>query len=177
LLLILYSSQAEQETGNRILASRFPISCFKPRLSELSSLDFRQWPSANPSSQPSSSSSALSPLLFPIFLFQAEALRTEFLGFPAMVSGQSVVPTIIFLLCLVFTAVSHSIIQLAFGDRKIRIDDDLYCDSWRLSVDTNNAEYWSTVLARCERFVKHYMPATMDDDGCRCRNSSNLRPS
>jgi hypothetical protein len=94
-----------------------------------------------------------------------------------MVSGQSVVPTIIFLLCLVFTAVSHSIIQLASGDCKIRIDDDLYCDSWRLSVETNNAENWSTVLARCERFVKHYMPATMDDDGCRRRNSSNLRPS
>jgi hypothetical protein len=74
-----------------------------------------------------------------------------------MASGQSVVRTILFLLCLVSTAVSHSLIQLVSGDRKIRIDDDLYCDSWRLSVENNNAGYWSTVPSRCERFVQDYM--------------------
>jgi len=74
-----------------------------------------------------------------------------------MAFGQYLVPTSLFLLCLVSTAVSHSIIQLVSGDRKIRIDDDLYCDSWRFSVETNDAGYWSTVPVRCERFVQDYM--------------------
>lgn len=80
-----------------------------------------------------------------------------------MASGQSLLPTILFLLCLVVsTAASHSIIQLfsettLFGNRKIRVDDDIYCESWRFSVETNDAGSWSTVPARCELFVQDYM--------------------
>ncbi|XP_062149367.1 acid phosphatase 1-like [Alnus glutinosa] len=74
-----------------------------------------------------------------------------------MASYQSIVPTILSLLCLVSTAFSHSLIQLVSSNRKIRVDDDLYCDSWRLSVETNNAGYWSTVPSRCESFVKDYL--------------------
>lgn len=39
-------------------------------------------------------------------------------------------------------------------------DDDadaLFCDSWRLSVETGNAGPWSTVPDRCGEFVRGYM--------------------
>ncbi|XP_059433409.1 acid phosphatase 1-like [Corylus avellana] len=75
-----------------------------------------------------------------------------------MASGQSLVPTILLLLlCIVSTAVANSIIQVVSGDRKIQIDDNLYCDSWRLSIETNNYGVWSTVPERCESFVQDYM--------------------
>ncbi|KAL5225983.1 hypothetical protein ABZP36_012622 [Zizania latifolia] len=35
--------------------------------------------------------------------------------------------------------------------------DALYCDSWRLSVETANAGPWSAVPARCGEFVRAYM--------------------
>ncbi|KAH7512954.1 hypothetical protein FEM48_Zijuj12G0145200 [Ziziphus jujuba var. spinosa] len=35
--------------------------------------------------------------------------------------------------------------------------DSLFCDSWRLSVETNNAGYWSTIPGRCVDFVKDYV--------------------
>ncbi|XP_064952724.1 acid phosphatase 1-like isoform X2 [Musa acuminata AAA Group] len=35
--------------------------------------------------------------------------------------------------------------------------DHLYCDSWRLSVETNNARFWRTVPFRCSEFVQEYM--------------------
>lgn len=35
-------------------------------------------------------------------------------------------------------------------------DDNLYCDSWRLSVETNNAGGWTTVPSRCRSFVQNY---------------------
>ncbi|WVZ79790.1 hypothetical protein U9M48_027327 [Paspalum notatum var. saurae] len=36
-------------------------------------------------------------------------------------------------------------------------DDALFCDSWRLSVETANAGPWRTVPARCAGFVRDYM--------------------
>ncbi|XP_028806511.1 acid phosphatase 1-like [Neltuma alba] len=44
-----------------------------------------------------------------------------------------------------------------FGNRKVRVDDRLYCDSWRLSVETNNAGIWEQIPERCTRFVEDYM--------------------
>ncbi|EEF48149.1 acid phosphatase 1 [Ricinus communis] len=49
---------------------------------------------------------------------------------------------------------SQSIIQIPTARSK---DDDLYCDSWRLSVETNNAGYWVNVPSRCESYVQQYM--------------------
>lgn len=43
------------------------------------------------------------------------------------------------------------------GDRKARFDDGLYCDSWRLAVETNNAGPWYSIPSKCRNFVKDYM--------------------
>jgi hypothetical protein len=62
------------------------------------------------------------------------------------------------LLCLIFTTVvSQSIIQISPDHRKIRTDDDIYCESWRFSIETNDAGNWSTIPERCLRFVQDYM--------------------
>ncbi|KAG8491513.1 hypothetical protein CXB51_014898 [Gossypium anomalum] len=37
------------------------------------------------------------------------------------------------------------------------IDDDLYCASWQLAVETNNAGSWATIPSRCVPFVRDYM--------------------
>ncbi|KAI9191992.1 hypothetical protein LWI28_016490 [Acer negundo] len=58
-------------------------------------------------------------------------------------------------------AFAESIIQISphkIPDRKIRVDDDgLYCDSWRFSVETNDAGIWSYIPSRCVKFVQDYM--------------------
>ena len=78
--------------------------------------------------------------------------KQNFLGFPAMAFLHAI------LLCLIFTTVvSQSFIQISPDHRKIRIDDDIYCESWRFSIETNDAGYWSTIPERCLRFVQDYM--------------------
>ncbi|GLT49470.1 hypothetical protein SLA2020_230220 [Shorea laevis] len=52
---------------------------------------------------------------------------------------------------------SPSLIRLPTGHRKFGFNDDLYCDSWRLSVETNNAGGWSTIPSQCQVFVQNYM--------------------
>lgn len=57
---------------------------------------------------------------------------------------------------------SESFIKLpsegaVFSSRKVRADDRVYCDSWRLSVETNNAGIWERIPERCTRFVEDYM--------------------
>lgn len=42
-------------------------------------------------------------------------------------------------------------------DRKSRVDDDLYCPGWHLSVEANNAGSWTRVPPRCVSFVQDYM--------------------
>ncbi|XWS69958.1 hypothetical protein CRYUN_Cryun03dG0008100 [Craigia yunnanensis] len=42
-------------------------------------------------------------------------------------------------------------------DRKSHVDDDLYCSSWHLAVETNNAGSWAKIPSRCESFVQDYM--------------------
>ncbi|PPS02671.1 hypothetical protein GOBAR_AA17980 [Gossypium barbadense] len=37
------------------------------------------------------------------------------------------------------------------------IDDDLYCASWQLAVETNNAGSWAAIPSRCVPFVRAYM--------------------
>ncbi|XP_022754940.1 acid phosphatase 1-like [Durio zibethinus] len=41
--------------------------------------------------------------------------------------------------------------------RKSHVDDDLYCSSWHLSIETNNAGSWAQISSRCESFVQDYM--------------------
>lgn len=41
--------------------------------------------------------------------------------------------------------------------RKIPRDDNLYCDSWRLTVETNDAGPWTRIPSRCVAFVQDYV--------------------
>lgn len=57
-------------------------------------------------------------------------------------------------------ALSHSILQfphVSDYDRKLRADDNIYCDSWRFSVETNDAGSWASIPSRCVAFVQDYM--------------------
>lgn len=65
-------------------------------------------------------------------------------------------------LSLISQALSYSVIEikpgnLISGNRKHLRDDSLYCESWRFSVETNDAGYWTNVPERCVSFVKDYM--------------------
>lgn len=85
-----------------------------------------------------------------------------FLGFPPMASGQAFL-LLLFLTLIISNVSSQSIIQIwpenrIADDRLPRSDDDSsFCDSWRLSVETNNAGYWSTIQVRCVSFVEDYV--------------------
>ncbi|KAG1335326.1 hypothetical protein COCNU_03G014450 [Cocos nucifera] len=54
-------------------------------------------------------------------------------------------------------AASQALLRMVSEDPSSGDDDDLYCDSWRLSEETNNAGYWKTIPARCLQFVAEYM--------------------
>ncbi|KAK4798455.1 hypothetical protein SAY86_030781 [Trapa natans] len=56
-------------------------------------------------------------------------------------------------------AASRSVIRL-YDDQSqkfLRLDDNLYCESWRFSVETNDAGKWESIPSRCQRFVEDYM--------------------
>ncbi|OMO67373.1 Acid phosphatase (Class B) [Corchorus capsularis] len=70
--------------------------------------------------------------------------------------------SIIFLLLspLISSASSQPIIRLPTEttNRKSTVDgDDLYCSSWHLAVETNNAGSWKTIPTRCRSYVQDYM--------------------
>ncbi|KAF8393465.1 hypothetical protein HHK36_021709 [Tetracentron sinense] len=48
-------------------------------------------------------------------------------------------------------------LDLISSDRKILRDDNLYCESWRFTVETNDAGLWEEVPKRCVKFVQDYM--------------------
>ncbi|XP_065851179.1 acid phosphatase 1-like [Euphorbia lathyris] len=50
------------------------------------------------------------------------------------------------------TAISQSVLQM-----HRRSDTLLYCNSWRLSVETNNGGYWETIPSQCYNFAEKYM--------------------
>ncbi|XP_023897045.2 acid phosphatase 1 isoform X1 [Quercus suber] len=75
--------------------------------------------------------------------------KHNFLAFPSM-PKVSLLPILLFY--LIYTTG-----EVVSDHRKIRIDDDVYCESWRFSVETNDAGYWSTIPARCVQFVQDYM--------------------
>ncbi|XAR67072.1 Acid phosphatase [Bertholletia excelsa] len=84
---------------------------------------------------------------------------------------------VLLILSLISAAFSQSTIQIKRGndfgaDNRISDgrsrgsdDDALYCDSWRFSIETNNAGAWLQIPARCVTYVEEYMmgsPYTSD---------------
>lgn len=68
-------------------------------------------------------------------------------------------PFLLFLSAIASAAASQSLLRMV-SEVSASGDDDgygLYCDSWRLSEETNNAGYWKTIPARCLQFVAEYM--------------------
>ncbi|XP_030448644.2 acid phosphatase 1-like [Syzygium oleosum] len=64
---------------------------------------------------------------------------------------------LLLLLDLASASPSQPLIRLYSGGRKFLRDDGLYCESWRLAVETNNAGSWTQIPSRCEQFVPAYM--------------------
>ncbi|XXG45891.1 hypothetical protein AAC387_Pa02g0854 [Persea americana] len=70
--------------------------------------------------------------------------------------------SLLLLSSLFSVAAPHSILQISpgsrrHGDRSAWKGDELYCDSWRFSVETNDAGIWTQVPERCVGFVREYM--------------------
>ncbi|KAJ4832759.1 hypothetical protein Tsubulata_019803 [Turnera subulata] len=67
--------------------------------------------------------------------------------------------TLFLLFTLISSTISTQVIQLPSA--KHTTDgggqDNLYCDSWRFSVETNDAGSWTTVPSRCLSYVKGYV--------------------
>ncbi|XP_010925513.1 acid phosphatase 1 isoform X1 [Elaeis guineensis] len=66
-------------------------------------------------------------------------------------------PLLLFLSAIASAAASQSLLRMVSENPASGDTEDLYCDSWRLSVETNNAGYWETIPARCLQFVAEYM--------------------
>ncbi|KAI3904087.1 hypothetical protein MKW92_034025 [Papaver armeniacum] len=79
--------------------------------------------------------------------------------------------TRIFIILIISIQISHilsqSVIQSPLEknriiDRKTLIrditdDDEIFCDSWKFTVETNDAGIWSRIPKRCVKFVGDYM--------------------
>ncbi|XP_010047662.2 acid phosphatase 1 [Eucalyptus grandis] len=83
---------------------------------------------------------------------------------PSMAPRRFLSPLLLLLLLVSLASASSSqpLIRLYSkppfaGDRKVLKDDGLYCESWRLAVETNNAGSWDQVPPRCEQLVAAYM--------------------
>ncbi|KAG6424076.1 hypothetical protein SASPL_114488 [Salvia splendens] len=50
-----------------------------------------------------------------------------------------------------------SIIQMRSEKKILLAADELYCSSWRFTVETNDAGAWTRVPVRCDDFVKDYI--------------------
>lgn len=72
-----------------------------------------------------------------------------------MAASQSLL-SLLLLLSLLSVAISQSLIRIPSDRKASSVDDDLYCDSWRLSVETNNAGSWIKIPSRCQRYVEQY---------------------
>ncbi|CAK7337383.1 unnamed protein product [Dovyalis caffra] len=69
-----------------------------------------------------------------------------------MAKSQLLLPSLVLLLfILISKTISQSIIQLS------RDRDDVYCNSWRFSVETNDVGYWDYVPSGCVSYVQDYM--------------------
>ncbi|XP_008798586.1 acid phosphatase 1-like [Phoenix dactylifera] len=66
-------------------------------------------------------------------------------------------PLLLVLSAIASAAASQSVLRMVSEGPPCGDGDDLYCDSWRLSEETNNAGYWKTIPARCLQFVAEYM--------------------
>lgn len=77
-------------------------------------------------------------------------------------------PVFVLLFFLFSVAASESILQMLprnarsshlefFAHHNVRKDDALYCDSWRFSVEVNDAGLWTEIPERCVKFVGDYL--------------------
>ncbi|KAM0933619.1 putative Acid phosphatase [Dioscorea sansibarensis] len=64
---------------------------------------------------------------------------------------------LIFIILLISSASAQTLIQMLPNRPRSNGDDEVFCDSWRLSVETNNAGMWNTIPARCLKFVVEYV--------------------
>ncbi|KAI3711591.1 hypothetical protein L1987_70130 [Smallanthus sonchifolius] len=81
-----------------------------------------------------------------------------------MDSGQFVVAFL--LLSLATSSLSERLIRLPRGDQEApaysdvlrsRKNEDSFCESWKFSIEANDAGVWYVVPHRCEKFVTEYM--------------------
>ncbi|EXC28686.1 Acid phosphatase 1 [Morus notabilis] len=63
----------------------------------------------------------------------------------------------LFFLGQIPNALPQSIIQISPRNHRVSDQDLLYCDSWRFSVETNDAGFWPTIPKRCENYVENYV--------------------
>ncbi|CAH9131237.1 unnamed protein product [Cuscuta epithymum] len=76
--------------------------------------------------------------------------------------GNKIRITLIIFLSLHSTSGAQSVwdilsIDRIFFHRKIPRDDNSYCESWKFTVETNDAPSWTLVPERCKAFVQDYM--------------------
>ncbi|KAL6006048.1 hypothetical protein ACLOJK_040093 [Asimina triloba] len=103
-------------------------------------------------------------------LFNPTKRVSDYLVFPAMNSTRSLLLIFSSLLFFCVVAAAGSVlkilpetptfIRLRTSDhhRNVRTEEDgLFCESWRLAVETNNAGPWVEIPARCVYFVAAYM--------------------
>ncbi|XP_047328546.1 acid phosphatase 1-like [Impatiens glandulifera] len=81
-----------------------------------------------------------------------------------MEAGRCIALTIIF--CMTCKCLCESVIQMSPENRGSDLipegwsytrDDNLFCDSWKYTVETNSAGKWSQIPKRCGEYVKDYM--------------------
>lgn len=65
---------------------------------------------------------------------------------------------VILIVSVVSQCVSQSIIQMYPKTHRVNTDDnEMYCDSWKFSVETNDAGTWYTLPDNCVDYVEEYM--------------------
>ncbi|KAL1804890.1 hypothetical protein DCAR_0830688 [Daucus carota subsp. sativus] len=75
-----------------------------------------------------------------------------------MASGRNMIVLLIF--AFANKSFSETIIQMHPAAHRAHADDKgsgFYCESWRYSVETNDAGEWRSIPARCIEFVKDYI--------------------
>ena len=67
--------------------------------------------------------------------------------------------SLLFLLCLLLFTTPQTFLQVLpeNSDSNDIGDDPVYCESWRLSVETNNAGCWKEIPSQCENAMDAYI--------------------
>ncbi|KAF9616018.1 hypothetical protein IFM89_027957 [Coptis chinensis] len=73
-----------------------------------------------------------------------------------MNSGQTLLINLLIIISILISGVIPQSILIS-GNRKVAKDDVVYCNSWKFSVEANDAGSWKQVPERCLEFVKNYV--------------------